>query len=259
MSPEARAFARVLFSYMAAVFIHLGDTLSLVFRLKYPCQRAGISGRTYLAPLVGGGSQHPTQSTVLPKDAIIVNLSEGYLYRGQKQRLALRLSFRLIHLILMAANMDVKADASCKDSQKAWESDNGERYDLSKYPLLFVYLLGLTSILLARILVDILRENPDQSLKDALLRMRSKAYKIVSVKQMLSKVRQDKGYDTSDFQNPELSSPRPLDMSRPWRMNLHRLFREIRETMVKQAKSRRVTIEDVNTLDRLPVDSKYDS
>jgi hypothetical protein len=41
---------------------------------------------------------------------------------------------------------------------------------------------------------------------------------IASLKQKLSKVRQDKGYDTSDFQNPELSSPRPLDMSRPWRM-----------------------------------------
>jgi hypothetical protein len=35
-----------------------------------------------------------------------------------------------------------------------------------------VYHLGLTSILLAQMLVNILRENPDQSLKDVLLRIR---------------------------------------------------------------------------------------
>ncbi|KAJ7812361.1 hypothetical protein B0H14DRAFT_2856981 [Mycena olivaceomarginata] len=115
---------------------------------------------------------------------------------------------------------DVKADvislASCQDSQRAWESDDGES--------------------MASMLVDILRENPDESLKDVLLRIshathalavarhtRSKAYKKqrawldVMTKQLV-RGNQDKGYDTSDFHTPELSSPRPLDMSQPWRM-----------------------------------------
>ncbi|KAJ7877987.1 caspase domain-containing protein [Mycena olivaceomarginata] len=95
---------------------------------------------------------------------------------------------------VMEERDDVKADvislASCKDSQKAWESDDGESMTSVRYPLLFVYLLGLTSILLAQMLVGILRENPDRSLQDVLLRIshathslavtrhtRSKAYK----------------------------------------------------------------------------------
>ncbi|KAJ7238523.1 caspase domain-containing protein [Mycena haematopus] len=165
---------------------------------------------------------------------------------------------------------EVKADvislASCKDSQKAWESEDG---------------ISMTSSL-----VDLLREDPHRTLKDVLIRMshatyslalmrhsRAKAYKkqrknyaahlvhkirklergnrstaslvpppaiaarptfphaggprkmvqviaehIASLRRQLSEVRQDKGYDTSSFQNPELASPRPLDMSRPWRM-----------------------------------------
>ncbi|KAJ7354420.1 peptidase C14, caspase domain-containing protein [Mycena albidolilacea] len=121
---------------------------------------------------------------------------------------------------VMEERDDVKADvislASCKDLQRAWESDDGES--------------------MASILVDILRKNPDLSLKDLLLRIshathalavarhtRSKAYKKqrarldVMIKQLV-RGNQDKGYDTSDFQNPELSSPRPLAMSQPWRM-----------------------------------------
>ncbi|KAJ7354429.1 peptidase C14, caspase domain-containing protein [Mycena albidolilacea] len=124
---------------------------------------------------------------------------------------------------VMEERDDVKADvislASCKDSQKAWESDDGESMALRP-----------------SMLVGILRENPEQSLQDVLLRIshathslavtrhtRSKAYKKqrawldVRIKQLV-RGNQDKGYDTSDFQNPELSSPRPLDMNRPWRM-----------------------------------------
>ncbi|KAJ6456490.1 caspase domain-containing protein [Mycena sanguinolenta] len=41
---------------------------------------------------------------------------------------------------------------------------------------------------------------------------------IASLRQSLNQYRQDKGYDTSSFQNPELASPRPLDMNRLWRM-----------------------------------------
>ncbi|KAF7376750.1 Metacaspase pca1 [Mycena sanguinolenta] len=42
--------------------------------------------------------------------------------------------------------------------------------------------------------------------------------RIASLRQSLNKVLQDRRYDTSSFQNPELASPRPLDMNRPWRM-----------------------------------------
>jgi hypothetical protein len=41
---------------------------------------------------------------------------------------------------------------------------------------------------------------------------------IASLKQQLLDMNKNKGYDTSMFQNPELASPRPLDMNRPWRM-----------------------------------------
>ncbi|KAF8207963.1 caspase domain-containing protein [Mycena galopus ATCC 62051] len=41
---------------------------------------------------------------------------------------------------------------------------------------------------------------------------------IASLKQKRQKVLQDSGYDMDSFQNPELASPRPLDMDRPWRM-----------------------------------------
>jgi hypothetical protein len=41
---------------------------------------------------------------------------------------------------------------------------------------------------------------------------------IVSLKQQLLDMNKNKGYYTSMFQNPELASPRPLDMNRPWRM-----------------------------------------
>jgi len=163
---------------------------------------------------------------------------------------------------------DVIALASCKDAQMAWEMDG----------------VSMTSSL-----VDLLRENPHQSLKDLLFRIshatysfalvrhkQSKLYKkqrktyatalvrrikqlkrsntvppvlpdtppvvavrgtlppantrgprevsrmlgdhIVSLKQKLKAIRQSKGYDMDNFQNPELASPRPLDMNRPWRM-----------------------------------------
>ncbi|KAF7334768.1 Metacaspase type II [Mycena sanguinolenta] len=164
---------------------------------------------------------------------------------------------------------EVKADvislASCKDSQEAWELDG----------------VSMTSSL-----VDLLREDPNRTLKDVLVRVshamcsialmrhsRAKGYKknrkryiahllrnirqlergnrstaslvsppgiatpptfphvseprklvqvvserIASLWQNLNKVRQDKGYDMSHFQNPELASPRPLDMNRLWRM-----------------------------------------
>ncbi|KAF7358039.1 Metacaspase type II [Mycena venus] len=169
---------------------------------------------------------------------------------------------------------EVKADvislASCKDSQKAWEADG----------------VSMTSSL-----VELLREDPHQSLKDLLLSIshatysialmrhsRSKVYKkqrknyvaklakkimrlesgnqstaslvlhdtppaivprpttpyetrhnvkkkgvrrvshIARLKQQLKDVLKDKGYDMDDFQNPELASSRPLDMSRPWKM-----------------------------------------
>ncbi|KAK7001448.1 Metacaspase type II [Favolaschia claudopus] len=52
--------------------------------------------------------------------------------------------------------------------------------------------------------------------KPALLR--TVGEQIQTLKEQLLGVRQDKGYDMDAFQNPELSSPRPLDMSRPWRM-----------------------------------------
>ncbi|KAF7376748.1 Metacaspase type II [Mycena sanguinolenta] len=42
--------------------------------------------------------------------------------------------------------------------------------------------------------------------------------RIASLWQNLNKVRQDRGYDMSSFQNPELASPKPLDMNRLWRM-----------------------------------------
>jgi len=169
---------------------------------------------------------------------------------------------------------EVKADvislASCKDSQRAWEADG----------------ISMTSSL-----VDLLRKDPHQPLKDLLIRIshatyslalmrhsKSKAYKkqriafvarlrrminglehrnqsttslalpdptptivprptiphatqrgvkktgvrrvghIARLKQMLGDVLKDRGYDMDDFQNPELASPRPLDMNRPWKM-----------------------------------------
>ncbi|KAJ7910890.1 caspase domain-containing protein [Mycena leptocephala] len=41
---------------------------------------------------------------------------------------------------------------------------------------------------------------------------------LASLKQKLLDVGKDRGYDMDMFQNPELASPRPLDMNRPWRM-----------------------------------------
>ncbi|KAK6977613.1 Metacaspase type II [Favolaschia claudopus] len=52
--------------------------------------------------------------------------------------------------------------------------------------------------------------------KSALLR--TVGEQITTLKQRLRDVRLDKGYDMNDFQNPELSSPQPLDMNRMWRM-----------------------------------------
>ncbi|KAJ7807127.1 hypothetical protein B0H14DRAFT_3765141 [Mycena olivaceomarginata] len=41
---------------------------------------------------------------------------------------------------------------------------------------------------------------------------------IARLKQILKDVLNEKGYDMDCFQNPELASPRPLDMNQPWRM-----------------------------------------
>ncbi|KAK7001425.1 Metacaspase type II [Favolaschia claudopus] len=48
--------------------------------------------------------------------------------------------------------------------------------------------------------------------------LRTVGEQIQALKQRLNVVRQDKGYDMNAFQNPELSSPRPLDMNRSWRL-----------------------------------------
>jgi hypothetical protein len=34
----------------------------------------------------------------------------------------------------------------------------------------------------------------------------------------LRAIHQDKGYDMDDFRNPQIASPRPLNMNRPWDM-----------------------------------------
>ncbi|KAJ6594673.1 caspase domain-containing protein [Mycena capillaripes] len=41
---------------------------------------------------------------------------------------------------------------------------------------------------------------------------------VVWLKQRLKEARKAGGFDIDNFQNPEMASPRPLDMSRPWRM-----------------------------------------
>ncbi|KAJ7633411.1 caspase domain-containing protein [Mycena polygramma] len=171
---------------------------------------------------------------------------------------------------------DVRADvislASCKDSQLAWEEGG----------------ISMTSSL-----VDLLRENPHQSLKEVLIRVSHATYSLAltrhgraqeykrkqkayiawlmtriarfenrptstvslslkrppppppppalapqpkpttraapkglarrmctlrSLKKTLQDARKSKGGDMNNFQNPELASPRPLDMNRPWRM-----------------------------------------
>ncbi|KAK6977592.1 Metacaspase type II [Favolaschia claudopus] len=48
--------------------------------------------------------------------------------------------------------------------------------------------------------------------------LRTVGEQIQALKQRLRAVRQDKGYDMDAFQNPELSSHRPLDMNRRWGM-----------------------------------------
>ncbi|KAF7360542.1 hypothetical protein MVEN_00785300 [Mycena venus] len=168
-----------------------------------------------------------------------------------------------------AGDDDVMADvislASCKDSQVAWDTDG----------------ISMTSLL-----VDLVRENSHQTLKDILARIshathslalkrhgrarklrswlhwkidalergnrsvsslvvpdtppalarrntlphansgdRRKAAlmptvvkRIACLKQKLIAVTQDKAYDMDNFQNPELASPRPLDMNTPWKM-----------------------------------------
>ncbi|KAJ7484411.1 caspase domain-containing protein [Mycena latifolia] len=142
---------------------------------------------------------------------------------------------------------DVVSLASCKDSQQAWEGEEGE---------------SMTSRL-----VPILRRNPYQSLKDVLVHIshathtmallrhaRARKYKAerkalllqvewelkrtVAVlgagppqrrrsslagrakrlRKLVVEMRQSAGYDMNNFQNPELSSARPLDMERQWRM-----------------------------------------
>jgi hypothetical protein len=42
--------------------------------------------------------------------------------------------------------------------------------------------------------------------------------RIVLLRQKLLDVGKDRGYDMDAFQNPELATPKPLDMNRPWRM-----------------------------------------
>jgi hypothetical protein len=58
--------------------------------------------------------------------------------------------------------------------------------------------------------------NPPRSRKTAFLQAVDK--QILLARQWLKTVRQDKGYDIDSFQNPELASPRPLDLDQPWRM-----------------------------------------
>jgi len=58
--------------------------------------------------------------------------------------------------------------------------------------------------------------NSPRSRKTAFLQAVDK--QILLARQWLKTVRQDKGYDMDSFQNPELASPRPLDLDQPWRM-----------------------------------------
>ncbi|KAF8125851.1 hypothetical protein K438DRAFT_2001886 [Mycena galopus ATCC 62051] len=99
----------------------------------------------------------------------------------------------------------VKADVTClRSSQKAWDS-NG---------------IGMTLSL-----VNILREDPHQSLQSVLLRISHTAYSVAlmqSGRYFKAYKRHAEEQDTEDnmarFRNPELESSRPLDMNRPWVM-----------------------------------------
>ncbi|KAJ7633413.1 caspase domain-containing protein [Mycena polygramma] len=105
---------------------------------------------------------------------------------------------------------DVISLASCKDSEMTYEDGDGKSMTAS--------------------LVEILRRDPNQSLKDVLVSISHamytkalirhanvKAYK-TERKKLVDKCSKSVGYDTNTMQHPELTSARPLDMSRQWRM-----------------------------------------
>ncbi|KAJ7801308.1 caspase domain-containing protein [Mycena olivaceomarginata] len=108
-------------------------------------------------------------------------------------------------------NADVIVLASCKDSQESWDVDGA----------------SMTSLL-----VNVVTANPYQSLKDVIIGISHAAYSLAlrhgmskeqhmtsaAEKPKLRAIHQDKGYDMDDFRNPQIASPRPLDMNRPWNM-----------------------------------------
>lgn len=110
--------------------------------------------------------------------------------------------------------------------------------------------MHLTFVLLVQLLVNVVTANPYQSLKDVLIGIRcasetlsilvilsspscSHAAYFLALQHGMSKeqhktsaakkpklraIHQDKGYDMDDFRNPQIASPRPLNMNRPWNM-----------------------------------------
>ncbi|KAJ7121966.1 caspase domain-containing protein [Mycena crocata] len=142
----------------------------------------------------------------------------------------------------------VKADvislASCKDSQKAWENEKGDTMS----SLLVGILRQDPALPLRDVLIRISHATYSMALERHLnakaAHQESKAWeaKVGDVRyaggapsfasgnlahiprppQTFWRVEKEKrdrlGYDMDNFQNPELASPRPLDMNRPWRM-----------------------------------------
>jgi hypothetical protein len=77
------------------------------------------------------------------------------------------------------ADDEVKADvvslASCKDSQLAWEADGVSMTSVGDSCLFFWGVIDWCS---PQSLVDLLRENPHQSLKDVLIHIRYAAFSV---------------------------------------------------------------------------------
>ncbi|KAF9078751.1 caspase domain-containing protein [Rhodocollybia butyracea] len=115
--------------------------------------------------------------------------------------------------------LDIISLASCKDSQEAWEDSEGHS--------------------MSQMLVEILKQDPHPTLKDLMVTVshrlhdaavmahsQTKLYKkrVVQFREKhpeKSKARSDgdtSGLNLNDFQDPQLSSRRPLNMDRRWKV-----------------------------------------